>query len=639
MQSDSGLAAALAEIESPNELVAALIKNSQFAIQVYRADGRSLYVNPAFMEMFHVAPPPEYSIFKDEIAEKSGVLPLIKRAFGGEPMHLPVTWFDPGELRHVTVVGARKVAVDSKAIPILNRKGIVTHVVFTGRDATAEQLENQNRQKTLKALGDANTLIQDILNGTKAVIFVKGLDSKYLIVNRQYLEIFNLSADQVIGKIDHDFMPKEIADQLYKHDTEILQSGEGREIEETVVHADGIPHTYISLKFAIKDSKGEIYGICGIATDITDSRRLEKELGTARRMESLGIIASGIAHDFNNILGVILMHAEALPGAEIIQMSAQRASELTRKLLAFGRKQVADPVAMNLNAIINDVRDILNRLVGEDIRLHIETEQNSGFILADPSQIEQVLMNLCLNSRDAMQGGGEITISTHNVKASARSGEFVELRVCDTGHGMSTEVKERIFEPFFSTKERDKGSGLGLSSVYGIMQDCGGEIVVESEVNKGTTFRLTFPRIFGSAITQPVSKPHISEWRGSDTVLIIDDEAVLRKITAIVLRDRGFKVYEAADMNEAVGVLRDLPKGIQLIVSDVIMPDINGPALISHLDQLGLVKKAKILYVSGHSDFKIENCGVSHLSEFFLQKPYGSEKLLEKIRSILREPQ
>jgi PAS domain S-box-containing protein len=642
------LGALLDQINPLHQFIASFIAESAVPTQIYRADGRSVYVNQAFLDMFGVAPPAEYSVLEDEIAEKTGVLSVIKLAFKGESVKLPVTWYNPSDLKIVKVTGGNKVAMESRAQPVFNEKREVTHVVFTFNDVTLEQIESAERQKVVKQLNDANSLMRDLLNETKAIIYFKDLDSKYLLVNKQLETIFNLESGFLLGKTAEAFQPHEFSGKMRENDLAVLKSGVPTECEEVTLHRDGSLHTYISLKFPLKDSEGKIYGVCGISTDISQIRKIEQELSAARRMESLGVLAGGVAHDFNNILGVILMHADGLPGAEVIATHAERASQLTRKLLAFGRGHTSAPVILNLNTTIQGLRDILSRVVGADIALEVSFEKSLGAIKADPTQMEQILMNLCLNARDAMVGGGKLSISTRNVSLTssregrligARGGSYVELSVTDTGHGISKEVAERVFEPFFSTKEKDKGTGLGLSSVYGIVQQCGGDIELISEPGQGASFRVYFPIVSGSEAVVSSSESKVDQECKKQSILIIDDEAALREVTAEVLRNKGYIVHDVERAPQAEDVLRDTSKNIDLIISDVIMPNMSGPMLIADLTKKGLLERKKVLFVSGYSDNKLEGSGLPPDRTAFLMKPYTVKVLLEKIRAVLDAPE
>ncbi len=647
MTESSGLAPLLAEIDSMKDFLESVIARSTVPTQIYRKDGRSAYVNPAFMEMFGVAPPSEYCVLEDEIAEKNGILPIIQRAFDGESVKLPLTWYDPGELKNVTVVGGKKVAMESRAFPVFNRRHEVTHVVFTFHDVTLQQFQSVERQKVLKQLNDANSLVRDLLNETKAVIYFKDTESRFLLVNKQFETIFNLKSEYLVGKSAAAFLPAELAEEMRANDLAVMKSGIAAESEEVARHHDGDAHTYISLKFPLRDSEGEIYGVCGISTDISNVRRVERELSSARRMEALGVLAGGVAHDFNNILGVIIMHADGLKGGEVIKSYAERASELTRKLLAFGQRESLAQQVLDLNLIIEETKEMLTKIVGADIDFELDLQADLIHIKADRTQIEQILMNLCLNARDAMAGGGRLEVKTRRVlldqnrgarRIGSPAGNYVQLSVKDSGHGIAPEVQERIFEPFFSTKEKDKGTGLGLSSVYGILQQCGGDIEIASQLGEGAVFKIYLPVFISEPPVLKSPKELNKEVPSFETILIIDDEEALREITAEVLRKRGFTVYEAAHAVDVERLLRDPLKRIDLVMTDVIMPDINGPMLIANLEKKGLLAEKKVLFVSGYSDNKLESSGISPDRTSFLLKPYSVAKLIAKIREILDSP-
>jgi two-component system cell cycle sensor histidine kinase/response regulator CckA len=636
------------QFESLTSLLAGLFAELPMGIQMYSADGRSLYVNQAFLTMFGVAPPPEYRIFDDEVAKETGAISAIRRAFAGESVRIPVIWYNPSDLKTINVAGGKRVAMETRAFPVFNSRREVTHVVFLIEDVTLRQIGLLESQRVMKQLNDANALLRTLVDGTKAVIYFKDLNSVFLMVNRQFEEIFKLKSEELVGKSGHDLFPKEVADTFRKNDLAVIAANSSQEIEEEVLHADGTRHLYISLKFPLYDSGGKVVGLCGISTDITQSKNLEKELNAARRMESLGLFAAGIAHDFNNILAVILLHAETLAGAQPIKRAAERASELTRKLLAFGRAQIAKPQTLDLNSTISNFLETLKMVVGKSIQIRLELASDLASIQADPSQIEQVFMNLCINARDAMNDHGNIEISTRNVvltenelgnrKIGVKSGSYVEVAIRDDGQGMSSAVVEHIFEPFYSTKDLKHGTGLGLSSVLGIVDQYAGDIEVESEPGKGTTFRIYFPAdtkcvSFSASPIEGESK----KWRNGDrTLLLIDDEADLRKITAAVLRDRGYVVYEAADERETEAFARDQSKTFDLVICDVHLVNIDGPTMVGQFRQEGFFENTRFLFVSGYEECGLEASGLPTERQHFLEKPYVLAKLLAKVEMVLK---
>ena len=395
-----------------------------------------------------------------------------------------------------------------------------------------------------------------------------------------------------------------------------------------------------------------VSGIVVNARDVTERRRLEEQLMQAQRMEAIGTLSGGVAHDFNNILTVILGHAEVLQqmlqpsSAEYshlksIDEASRRASALTRQLLAFSRKQVLQPKVFNLNSLIVDLDKMLRRLISEDIQLETVTDPNLGATRADPGQIEQVVMNLVVNARDAMKSGGRITIETANVTldeeyvrshTGARSGPHVMLAVSDTGEGISAENLPLIFEPFFTTKEVGKGTGLGLSTVYGIVKQSGGNVWVYSQPGRGTTFKIYLPRVDEpeSVVADPARRAVSA---GVETVLLVEDEPALRELIKYALNGNGFTVLDVASPADAIAVSRKHTGLLHLLLTDVIMPGMDGPALAKEVQKER--PDIKVLYMSGYATNFIMHDGEVDPGTNFLEKPFHPRALLNKIREVL----
>jgi two-component system cell cycle sensor histidine kinase/response regulator CckA len=390
-----------------------------------------------------------------------------------------------------------------------------------------------------------------------------------------------------------------------------------------------------------------------LATDVTEKRSLEAQLAQSQKLESIGRLAGGVAHDFNNLLGVIGGYAELLRKrvkddprvhkyAEDIVKAADRAAGLTRQLLAFSRRQVLQPKVLDLSAVVGEMERMLRRLIGEDVQLVTVFDEELGTVKADPGQVEQVLMNLAVNARDAMPLGGRLTIETHNVdidRAYARqhadvpAGRYVMLAVSDMGQGMSRDVKARAFEPFFTTKEAGKGTGLGLATVHGIVKQSGGHIFVYSEPGHGTSFKIYFPRAdeAEAAVASSVAEAVLP--RGSETVLLVEDEGTLRELIRECLESTGYTVLEAAHGAEALKVCERHPAPIHLLMTDVVMPGISGRELAG---QVKLVRPAiRIVYMSGYTDDAVVLHGVLSEEMAFLQKPFTQEALARKVREVL----
>jgi signal transduction histidine kinase len=387
-------------------------------------------------------------------------------------------------------------------------------------------------------------------------------------------------------------------------------------------------------------------------------RKSEEELRHAQKMEAIGRLAGGVAHDFNNLLTAIIGYAELIAGrpklnsqikqnAELILKAGEQAATLTKQLLAFSRKQMMQPKVLDLNELIGDVEKLLRRVIGERYELITLRGAEHGRVRADPSQIEQVLLNLGVNARDAMPTGGRLTIRTANLQLDQRRtreigtqippGDYVELSVTDSGCGMDEDTKSRIFEPFFTTKGPGKGTGLGLATVYGIVRQSGGAISVESEVGEGSTFRIYLPRE-----TAPVDYTHshqapLEKSDNSETVLVVEDEEIVRELVCEVLEDQGYTVLCAANGAEALAMSRNYRGKIDLLVTDVIMPQMNGHELAIKLTEER--PETKVLYVSGYSDNDIGDHGMLDPRYELLQKPFTPQTLARKIREVMHDGQ
>jgi two-component system, cell cycle sensor histidine kinase and response regulator CckA len=388
-----------------------------------------------------------------------------------------------------------------------------------------------------------------------------------------------------------------------------------------------------------------------VLVDMTEHRRLESQLLQAQKMEAIGRLAAGVAHDFNNSLGVILGYTELLmrkaseaqrAKLEQIVKVTERASRLTHQLLAFSRKEIVDPKVLDLNALLSDLEKMLVRLIGEDVDLVIVPGVDLGQVKADPGQLEQVVMNLCVNARDAMPDGGLLRIETANIEVDAghaagpelmAPGPYVMLAVRDAGCGIEKEILPNIFEPFFTTKERGKGTGLGLAMVYGIARQAGGYVGVDSEVGRGTTFKIYLPRIDEPVVR--VAPEGSMPAKGWETILLVEDEEPLREITREILEEHGYRVIEATGASAAVDIARRLPEHIHLLVTDVVMPGMNGRALAESL--VAARPGLKVLYMSGYTDDVIAQRGVLESGTHLLEKPFTALALLQRVRKTLEE--
>ena len=517
---------------------------------------------------------------------------------------------------------------------------------FLGRMNRIARTETEQR---LAAIKESETKFQAIIENAADVVSI--VDSEGM---RRYV---SPAVTRVLGFNPNDLQGRSFFELVHPDDTlttrllmkEVSeQPGILRSDEVRIRHADGSWRTLHLTAKNLRDVRG-VEGIVVNARDITHQKALETELRQSQRMETVGQLAGGVAHDFNNLLTAIngrtdfLAESENLDESERedveeIRRAAQRAASLTRQLLAFSRKQVLTPRVIDLNAVVRGMEPMLRRLIGEDIVIQVVERQHLGHITADTGQLEQILLNLCLNSRDAMPDGGVLKIETAHVRADNpdvaitgyEAGNLVQLCVSDTGQGMDEHTKEHLFEPFFTTKPEGKGTGLGLSTVYGIVKQSGATITVESAPGRGTTFRIYFPRTEAE-----LSPPEIRVLRqgGSETLLLVEDDRAVRELAERIFRERGYKVTAAADGKDAFHAFVAQPNQFDLIITDLIMPGMSGRELVQALHQVRPDLKA--LYVSGYTEDEIMRRGLHDPSVAFLQKPFTAEVLLAKVRAVL----
>jgi PAS domain S-box-containing protein len=402
---------------------------------------------------------------------------------------------------------------------------------------------------------------------------------------------------------------------------------------------------------AVRDESGVPKLVTAVVIDMTERKKLEDQFRQAQKMEAVGRLAGGVAHDFNNLLTVINGYGSLLldqlphhdPARELVQemtAAGERAAGLTAQLLAFSRKAIVEPKVLDLNEVVSQSAKLLRRLIGEDITLATALAPGLDRVKADPTQVEQVILNLAVNAKDAMPRGGKLTIETHGIRLREEDaalypdlpeGRYVQLAVSDTGVGMTEEVKTRLFEPFFTTKEQGKGTGLGLAVVHGAVKQSGGRVDVYSELGIGTTFKILLPAVVGA--TGPQSQNVGLAPRGAETVLLVEDEAGVRRFGRLALETQGYTVLEASGGEEALRIAERHAGPIHLLVTDVVMPRMGGRELAEtlHARNSGL----RVLYVSGYTDDAVVRHGIVEATDAFLQKPFTPLALARKVRSVL----
>ncbi|MGH9804980.1 MAG: PAS domain S-box protein, partial [Candidatus Acidiferrales bacterium] len=475
---------------------------------------------------------------------------------------------------------------------------------------------------------------------------------RFLAVNQAAVDQYGYSRQEFLGMTIADIRPEEdvprLMDRLAHPANHLEKAGTWRHRKKDGSLID-VEITTHPIQFAGRPA--EIV----LANDITERRTLEEQLRQSQKMEAVGRLAGGIAHDFNNLLMVIAGHGELLHDklpkespllrhADEIRQTADRATALTRQLLAFSRRQVLQPRVLDLNSVVGDMESMLGRLIGEDIELVTRLNPELGRVKADPSQLEQVLMNLVVNARDAMPEGGKLTLVTDNVQldeaysnahVAVKPGEYVMLAVSDTGRGMEKEILAHAFEPFFTTKEKGKGTGLGLATAYGIVKQSGGNIWVYSEPGHGTTFKVYLPRVGQGAepAVLPAPRRESGKVRDKLNVLLVEDEAPLRLLVRSFLESSGHNVLEAGSGEEALRIAAESKQPIHLLMTDVVMPGITGRVLADQL--AGRHPGMKVLFMSGYTEDAIVHHGVLEAGLAFLQKPFTITALAQKMKEVM----
>jgi PAS domain S-box-containing protein len=437
---------------------------------------------------------------------------------------------------------------------------------------------------------------------------------------------------------------------------EARASGKPYRADHRIIRPDGSERLVQQRAKVITDNQGRAVRMVGTIQDITEVRHLEDQLRHSQKLEAVGRLAGGIAHDFNNVLTAINGYSDLTlerlplqdsirPNIEEIRRAGERAASLTQQLLAFSRKQVMQPRVINLNTILAEIDNMLRRLLGEDIQLQVRLAPDLGQLKADPGQIEQVILNLAVNARDAMPDGGQLTLETSNttlddeyarMHEAVVPGRYVLFTVTDSGCGMDSATQSRIFEPFFTTKEQGKGTGLGLATVYGIVQQSGGSVWVHSELGQGSTFKIYLPVCRDSAEAAGPASAGGRSLTGTETVLVVEDEPAVRTFVRLVLAGNDYHVLEATNGKQALEVSQHHPGEIQLMVADVVMPEMGGQRLAAKL--AALRPRMKVLYLSGYTENAIVRHGILNSKSTFLRKPFTVEALLQKVRQALDEP-
>ena len=625
-------------LRASEERYRTLVEAADDAIYLKDLDGRYVMVNSQFQRLFGLSS-------REGIYGKTP-LDLYPESIGTRFRTADVEVLNTGETvetetEMVTQSGPKTFL--GRRVPVRDADGEVIGILGISRDITERKKAEEENRRLASAVATAN----------EAVIIVE-MDGRVSFVNPAAERMCGYGPGEMTGI--HGF-------QLYPEPSRDTVAGEifnatrdvGSWTGEVVFQKKTGEQIPVRLSTALMtDRGGGPTGIVGIAADISERKLLEEQLLQAQKMEAIGQLAGGVAHDFNNLLTAIIGYSQLgdlnLPSDaplhhyfQEIETAAERASDLTRQLLAFSRRQVFEPKVVSLNEVVRNLEEMLRRLIGEHIELEVRLGQGLSTCRVDPRQIEQVLVNLAVNGRDAMPGGGRLVIETGSITLDAEyvsthpeatRGRHVSMSVTDTGVGMTDEVQARIFEPFFTTKEVGKGTGLGLSTCHGIVAQSGGHMTVESAPYRGTTFSVYLPRVYEEiASTQPPGDPAVLS-AGSETVLLVEDEPLVRDVVAQVLREQGYSVLEASNGVDAIQIARERADDeIAVLLTDVIMPVVGGVQLARQISKLHA--ETRVVYTSGYARDEVLQYGAIDPRAVFIPKPFTPASLTSKIREAL----
>ncbi len=556
-----------------------------------------------------------------------------------------------GSINEATAVECMKAGADDYVL-----KERLKRIGSAVEGALEKKRMREEKERAENQLQEEKEFMEKSLNTQIDTFFVfEPATGKAIRWNKAFSKISGYSDEEIASmKVPESYYSKEDLKNAAAAIEKAFREGNVR-LEMSLITKDGRKILTEYSASTLEDKEGIPRYLIVVGRDITEQKQLEAQLIQSQKMEAIGQLAGGVAHDFNNLLTSIIGNATLISMKlekdsplqeypEEIMKAGNSAASLTRQLLAFSRKQIFQPEVLNLNAVIPNIEKMLRRLIGEDIELKTILQPELGNVEADPGQIEQIVVNLAVNARDAMPTGGQLTIETVNVQMdeayarehiTAKLGPYVMMAISDTGTGMDEEIRSRIFEPFFSTKEEGQGTGLGLSTVYGIVKQSDGYIWVYSEPGKGTTFKIYLPRVDKKSRDIKKIKTFVKSLSGTETVLVVEDNSMVRELVIKILQKYGYKVLEAKDGEEAIEIGKQHEGPIDLMLTDVVMPGMSGRILAMEFESLR--PKIKVLYMSGYTDNIVVHHGILDRGMVFIQKPFTHDALAGKVRELLDE--
>jgi PAS domain S-box-containing protein len=625
-------------------LLHTLMDNLPDAIYFKDRESRFTRINKALAKAFGLKDPTQaagkidFDFFTREHAQQ---------AFADEQEIIRTGQPSLAKLEKETWPDGRETWASTTKMPLRDAQGRIVGTFGISHDVT-------ERKRAEEALRESEEHFRRFIENIPLGVCRTTPDGRVLMANAALVRMLGYDSWQELASRNLEGEALEAGYRRSAFREQIEREGEVGGLEAAWKRRDGRVIFVRESARAFRADDGRVLYYDCIVEDVTERRQLGEQLRHAQKMEAVGCLAGGVAHDFNNLLTIVIGYSDLLlkkltasdgmrSPVEEIRKAAERAASLTRQLLAFSRKQMLQPQILDLNSLLTNVDEMLRRMIGEDIELSTHLPSGLGRVKADPGQIEQVIMNLAVNARDAMPQGGQLTLEAANVELGpsyARShesvlpGHYVMIAMSDTGIGMDAETQAHIFEPFFTTKEQGKGTGLGLATVYGIVKQSGGSIRVYSEPGRGTTFKVYLPQIDQSVqVIAPTNAPADALSRGSETILLAEDEEALRSLVRGVLESTGYQVLETKGANDALEVGERHRKHIHLLLTDVVMPQMSGAELVKHLVRLH--PETKVLYMSGYADHAVVHHGVLDPSTAFLQKPFTPDALALKVREVL----